>query len=101
MFGEFERVREQILQDLLQTFRVGHKTAAEPWVCEYIESNLPVFRFVTERASDHVEHAGEEDFFGLDRNGSGFNFRKIENIRNQIQQVRAGAVNGSRESTCC
>ena len=57
----------------------------------------PVFRFVAERAGDHVEQAGEEDFFGLHRHRARFDLRQIENVADQVQQVGAGAVNGARE----
>ena len=63
----------------------------------HLESELPVFRFVTERTSHHVEEIGEEYFLGLDRNRSGFDLREIENVADQVQQVGSRAVNRARE----
>ena len=63
----------------------------------HFEVQLPVFRLVTERASHHVEQAGEEDFLRFHGNRSGFDFRQVKNVGDQVQQVRSGAMNRSRE----
>ena len=62
-----------------------------------LEGQLPVLRLMAERPRDHLEQAAEEDFFGLDGNRAGLDLREIENVADQVQQVRAGAVNGARE----
>ena len=53
--------------------------------------------FVTERAADHFEQAGEEDFFGFDADRARFDLRKIENVADQVEKVGAGPVNRARE----
>ena len=97
MLGEFEGIRQQILQHLLQTFRVGDQTAGEVRVGVHLEGQPPVFRFVAEGTGHHFQQAGEEDFLRLDRNRSGLDLGKIENIADQVEQVGAGAVNGARK----
>ena len=56
-----------------------------------------VFRLVAERTRHRFQQAAEEDLFRFDRNRAGFDLRKIENVADQVQQVRAGAVDGARE----
>ena len=57
----------------------------------------PVFRFVAEWPRDHVKQAGEEDFFGIDRDRARFDLRQIENVADQVQQVGSRAMDGARE----
>ena len=61
------------------------------------ERELAVLRFVPEGTCDHLQQAGEEHFLGLDRHRSGLDLRQVENVADQVQQVRSGAVNGARE----
>ncbi len=56
--GEFERVRQQILQDLLQPFRIGEDAAPQIGVEFDVERQLPVLGFVAERSSNGVEQIG-------------------------------------------
>ena len=63
----------------------------------HLEAEAPVLRFVPEWTRHHVQQAGEEDFFRLDRNRAGFDLRQIENVGDQVQQVGSGAVNGAGE----
>ena len=62
-----------------------------------VNDKLPVFRFVPERPSHRVQQVDGQDFLGIDRHGSGFDLREVENVADQIQQVGAGAVDGARE----
>ena len=52
---------------------------------------------MAERASDHVEQAGEEHLLRFHGNRSGFDLRQVKNVGNQVQQIRSGAMNRSRE----
>src|SRR5271156_1505788 len=92
-FGELEGIRQQVLQHLLQTFGVGDHAARQMRIGLYFEREMPVLRLVTEWTTHRIQHAGEEYFLRLHRDGSGFDFGEIENIRDQIQQVGARAVN--------
>ena len=97
LFGELEGVGQQVLEHLLQALGVGDQAARQVRIGVHFESQAAVLRFVAERARDHVEQAGEEDFFGFDRNRAGFDLRQVENVADQVQQVGAGAVNGARK----
>ena len=66
VLGELECVRQQILQHLLQTFRVGDQAAGEMRVRLHFERKLPVLRFVPEGAGNHFEQVGEENFLRFD-----------------------------------
>src|SRR5579871_1776549 len=95
MFGELECIREKILQHLLQTFRVRHQTPGEVRVGMHFECKLSVFSLMAERTSHHFEQICKENFFGFDRNRSRLNLREIEDVADEVEQVRPCAMNGS------
>ena len=97
MFGELECVRQQILQHLLQALGVGDQAAREMRIGLHLERQPAVLRLVTERTSNHLQQVGEEYFLRLDRYRSRFDLREIENVADQVQQVRSGAVNRAGE----
>src|SRR5262249_185736 len=95
--GELERVRKQVLENLLQALGIGGEAASEIGIETDIERKLTRFRLVAERARNHVDKIGEYDVFRIHRDGSGFDLGEIENVADQVQQVGAGAVNGAGE----
>ncbi len=97
LFGELECIRQQVLQHLLQTLRVGDQAARKVRIGMHLECKPPVLRLVPEGPSDHVQQAGEEDFLGFDRNRARLDLRKIENVADQVEQIGSRAVNGARE----
>ena len=48
VFGELECVGQQVLEHLLQTFRVGDQTAGKVRIGVHLETQPPVFRLVAE-----------------------------------------------------
>ncbi len=52
--GELERVRQQVLQDLLQALGVGHHAAAEVAIDVDVEGKLAVLGLVAERPRRRV-----------------------------------------------
>src|SRR5256885_588657 len=62
-----------------------------------VKGQFAVFRLVTEGAGHSVEHAAEEYFLGFDRNRTGLDLGKIEDVADQVQQVSSRAVNGAGE----
>src|SRR6266480_2932876 len=82
---------------MLQTFRVGHQAAAKTGIGVHFATEPTTLGFVTEWPRDHVDHTAEEYVLSVNRHGPRFNFRKVENIADQVQQVGARAVNGARE----
>ena len=97
VLGELECVRQQILEHLLQTLGVRYQAAGKVWIGLHLKSELAVLRFVPEGTGNHFEQIGEQDFLRLDRNRAGLDLGQIENVADQIQQVGAGAMNGTRE----
>ena len=97
VLGELERIRQQILEHLLQTLGVRHQAASEMRIGLHLERQLPIFRFVPERPRHHLQQVGEEDFLGFDRHRARFDLRQIENVADQVQQVGSRAVNGARK----
>src|SRR5690348_1074401 len=97
LLGELEGVGKQILEHLLEALRVGNHAAAQARRRLNFESELLVFCFVTERTGDHFEQTAEENFFGFDGNGTGFDLGEIENVGDEIEQVRSSAMNGAGE----
>ena len=89
---EFEGIRQQVLQDLLQPFRVGRERRRQRRIDIDAECQVLGFRNVMERPFDAVPQRRERDLFGLDRNRAGFDFRQIQNIVDEREQVRSGRV---------
>src|ERR1700674_5424699 len=96
-FGELEGVGQQILLYLLQTLRVGDDAPSQVRIGLHLESEAPVLGFMPERAFHHVQQTGKIDFLCLDRDGPGFDLRQIKNVRDQVKQVRTGAMNRAGE----
>ena len=97
LLGELERIREQVLEHLLEALGVRNEAARKIRIGLHLEGEAAVFRFVPERAGDHVEKAGEKYLFGFDRDRSRLDLRKIEDVADQVEQVGAGAVDRARE----
>src|SRR4029450_4816861 len=95
--GEFERVRKQVLQNLLQALGIGGDAAPEIGIDTDLERELARLRLVPERTCHHVEKIGEGDFLSLHRHGSGFDLGQIENVADQVEEIGAGAVNSTGE----
>src|SRR4051794_25771911 len=95
--GELERIRQQVLQYLLQTLGVGDDAASQIGVDFDVEGQLSVFSFVPERTSNRVQEIGGEYLLGVHRDGAGLDLRQIEDVADQIEQIGARAVNGARE----
>ena len=97
LLGELEGVGQQVLQHLLQTLRVGHQAAGEMRIRVHIEGQLAVLRFVAERARHHLQQAGEEYLLRFHRNRAGFDLRQVENVADQVEQVRSRAMDRARK----
>src|SRR6516162_1209553 len=92
---ELKGIRQQVLKDLLQAFAVGRDAATKIRVNMNFEGQLPGFGFVPERPRHHVNEVSEEHLLGVDRDGAGFDFRQIQNVADQIEQVGAGTMDGA------
>jgi hypothetical protein len=61
------------------------------------EADPAIFRLVAERPRHHFQQAGEEDFFRFHRHRAGFDLGQVQNVADEVEQVRAGAVDGAGE----
>ncbi len=95
--GKLEGVRQQVLQHLLQTLRVGDNTAPQIGIDIDVERQLAVFGLVPERASHGFQKIGCENFLCIHGHGARFDLGQVEDVADQIEQVGAGAMNGSRK----
>src|SRR5580700_1214952 len=95
--GKLKRIRQQVFQYLLQTLRIRDHTPRQVRIGLYLKSQVPVLRFVAEWPFQRIQHSSEEYFVRFHRDRSRLDLREIENIRDQVQQVCAGAMDGARE----
>ena len=72
-------------------------------VHHHIEGEVLAFGFVAERADNRVLEVDEQDIFRIDRHHAGFNFRKVQNVTDEIQKIRSRAMDRAREFhlLCC
>ena len=82
---------------MLQAFRVGDKAPRQARVGYDFECEPPVVSFVSEWPRHHFYQAVEEHLFGFHGYSAGLNFRQVENIADQVQKIRPGAVDSARE----
>ena len=52
---------------------------------------------MAERTGYHVQQIGEEDLLDIHRDRAGFDLGQVEDVANQIEQVRPRAVNSTGE----
>src|SRR5207249_5215430 len=90
---EFERIREQIFQNLLQSLRIAYKCGRERRIDIDAEGQVLRFRDVMESALDAVADRCERNLLGLDGNRSRLDFRQIENVINKGHEIRSRGMN--------
>ena len=91
--GELERVRQQVLQDLLQALRVGReRRAAAPGRSRRRSARLLVSATWRNVRCTRVAQRAERDLLGLDRHRARLDLREIEDVVDQRQQIGARRV---------
>ena len=85
---EFERVRQKILQHLLQPFQIGEDRLRQILIERDIELESLVVGHVLEIPADIIAQIAQPHFAGLHRHRAGLDLRQVENIVDQRQQVR-------------
>ena len=90
--GELDGVGQQVLEDLLEALRVAVHEARQVLGELHVERQVLGLGHVPEVAVDVVAQAGEGDFLDLDGDGAGLDFREIENVVDEVEQVGAGRV---------
>src|SRR5262249_3423020 len=74
---------------------VGGDASAEMRINLNVERQLARLRLVAERACRGIEQIGDEDFLGIDRHRAGLDLGEIENVGDQVKEIRAGTLNGA------
>ncbi len=94
---KLDGVGDQVLEDLLEPLRVAGQGSWQVGVEMHVEGQVLVFGHVPEVAIDRVAQAGERDFLGLDRYRAGLDLREVEDVVDEVEQVRAGRVDVAGE----
>jgi hypothetical protein len=87
---EFERIGEQILDDLLQTLAVGRKRPGQVVVNFRDEFDVLRLGDVPERAFDITLQIGESQLAHIEHNCAGLDLRQVENVVDEHQKIVAG-----------
>src|SRR4051812_36661618 len=91
--GELERIRQQVFKDLQQTFGIGTDGTPDGAIELCRKRKFASFRLVTEITIDHFTQVCEMQILDLDRYRTGLNLGQIENVADEIEQVRACSMN--------
>ena len=94
---ELEGIGQQILEDLLQTLGVAAQAAGQRRIEVDVECQLFRLGHVAERSHHAVLNRGEGDLLDFHRDGAGFDFREIEDVVDQREQVGTRRVDGPGE----
>src|SRR5205814_5136377 len=93
VIGELEGVGEQVLEDLLQTFRVRLHATRETAFQIDRERQLLVLGDVAEGALDVILQLAKGDIADIDDDRTGFDLGQVENVVDQREQIVARGVN--------
>ena len=89
---EFDGVGEQVLEDLLQPLGIALHEVRQALGELHVERQVLGLGDMAEVAFDVFAQPVERDFLDLDCHRAGFDFREIENIVDEVEQVGAGRV---------
>ena len=92
-FGELERVREQVFQDLLQALHIGVDAVGR--IGRNLDFEIEVFASSDwlESALHRVANIAQGNGVDFDFHLARFHFRQIENLVDEIEQIAAAGVN--------
>ena len=94
---ELDRVGEEVFEDLLEPFWIAVHHGGQVGRELHVEREVLGLGHVAEVAVDVFAQTGEGDFFNVYRYCTGFDFREIENVVNEVEEVGTGRVDVSRE----
>jgi hypothetical protein len=90
---EFERIAEQVFDDLLQPLRIGENRFRQLRIELDVELDFLRLRDMAEGPLDVAVEIGEPQLAHVDHDRARLDLREVENVVNQHQQVIAGRVN--------
>src|SRR5207248_6660145 len=89
LLGELERVAEQVVEDLLQALRVGRNGLGQPGPKVDREPELGGFGDVAEGPLEHWLQLADRPVRDVQRYRAGFDLRQVEDVVDELEQVRA------------
>ena len=95
--GEFDGVGQQVLENLLQALGVAVHGVRQVRVELNMKRQILGLGHMPEVAIDVVAQATEGYFLDFHRNSAGLDFGQIENVVNEVEQVRTRGVDVARE----
>ena len=95
--GELERVRQQVLEHLLQPLRIGQHRARQARVHPDEEVHVLRFGDVTKCALDVAAEILEQQIRRIDDHGPRFDLRQVEDVVDERQQIVTRGVNRLRK----
>src|SRR5215468_7671381 len=78
--GKFDRVRQQVFQNLLQALSICGDAAAEARIQIHIEGQPLVVSLVTEGPRHGLNQIGKNDLFNVESDCPGLDLRQVKNI---------------------
>ena len=90
--GELERVRQEVLQDLLETADVREERMRQRPDHLDLEREVLLFRDVAERLLEIVAYLAETERLRVDGHLAGLDLRQVEDLVDQREEVVAGRV---------
>ena len=96
LVGEFERVRQQVLEHLAQTLRVGMQRCRHVGGDVQFQRQALFLRDRPQRIQQPLQRRGDGDLFDLHRGLARLDLGQVENVVDQRQQIAARRVDGLR-----
>src|SRR6185295_11299069 len=97
MSSELDGVGQKILQDLLETLRIGMHESWQVLGKVHVERQILGLSHVPEIALDGVAQTGKGDLLDLHGDGTGLDFREIEDVVNEMEEVRSRGIDIARK----
>ena len=94
--GELERVRQQVLEDLLQALAVGVQRRRRVGVDHQVELEMLLFRDRAEGAVHEARDVGNRHFGDRHLHLSRLDLRQIQNVVDEVEEVGARGVYRAR-----
>ena len=95
--GELERVRQQVLEDLLQAVDVAEERLRQLLAHSDLEGQALLGRHVPERLLEVVAHLREREDVRVDRHLARLHLREVEDLVDELQEIVARREDGLRE----
>ena len=90
MRREFEGIRQQVFEDLLQPLRIAREASRQAVVDDDLEGQILGLGEMAEVAVDAVAEGAECDLLGFNGDRARFDLGQVQDVVDQREQVRSG-----------